>query len=53
MLKTNYQCLFYGFYEKMYISDMGISCFKTPSEKLNDLGQNPKVAVIMLLSRLL
>ena len=42
--------LYPGFYEKMYISDSGISCLKTPSEKRNNLGQNPKVAVITLLS---
>ena len=34
------------FYEKTYILELDISCFKTPSEKLNDLGQNLKVAVI-------
>ena len=42
----------FSYYEKTYISDLGISCFKTLSEPLNDLGQNVKVAVIILLSRL-
>ena len=36
-----------GFFnEKTYILYLGMSCFKTQSEKLNNLGQNPKVAVI-------
>ena len=41
-----------GFYEKTYISDMGISCVQTSSETTSDLGRNPKVPVILLLSRL-
>ena len=41
------QRFLYGAYEKMYISDLGISCLNTPSENLNKLGQSQKVAVIM------
>ena len=36
----------------MFILDFGISGFKTLLEPLNNLGQNPKVNVITLLSRL-
>ena len=39
-----------GLYEKPYFSDLGISCFKTPLEKLNNMGQIQKVSVITLLS---
>ena len=38
-----------GFYGKTCILDLGISCYKTPLEKLNNLGQNPNVAVVTLL----
>ena len=40
------------FCDKTYFLDLGNSCFKTPSEKLNDLVQNRKVAVITGLSQL-
>ena len=35
------------FFEETYIPDLGVSYFKAPAQKLNDLGENPKVAVIM------
>ena len=41
-----------GFYETMYILDMGISCVETLSQTTSDLWQNLKVPVIRLLSRL-
>ena len=40
-----------GFCEKMYIYDLGISCFQTQPKQLNNLGESQKVSVIMLLSR--
>ena len=53
MLQKIYQHFLRGFCDKTYISDLGISCFLTPSENLNNLGQDPKVAVITVLSQLL
>ena len=40
------------FYEKTYISDMGISCVQTSLETTSGLEQNQTVPVIPLLSRL-
>ena len=42
----------YGFIEKMYVLDINISCFKPPSEKLNNKWQNRKVVFITVLSYL-
>ena len=44
--------LLMGFIEETYIWDFYISCFKTASEKLNNMGQNTINVVIMLLSQL-
>ena len=43
MLKKIYPGFLQGFYDKKYISDCDISCFKTLSEKLKDKPQNLKV----------
>ena len=50
--KQNIPMFFKGFCDKTYISDLGISWFKASSAQHNNLGQNPKVTVITLLSRL-
>ena len=44
--EENLPMFFKGFYGKTYLPDLGISCFKTPLEPLNDLGRTPIVAVI-------